>query len=147
MYAILTITCINNPNILIHVFLLTNILYIVYIGLASPNDTVMSRRMEIFNESGLQLITYHLAVFPLALTTDGEFDIGWSMIGTVGFVFAGNLLVMVAVTIIGLKRKLYLRKLKKQHEKAMEAIKLKALQNEAMQRVLGIPGNGDDKGD
>ena len=99
IYAVLTITCINNPNILIHVFLLTNILYIVYVGLVSPNDTVMSRRMEIFNESGLQLVTYHLALFPLAHSTDGEFDWGWSMVGTVGFVFAANLGVMVLVSI------------------------------------------------
>ena len=99
VYAILTILCISNPNILIHVFLLTNILYIVYVGLVSPNDTVMSRRMEIFNESGLQLVTYHLALFPLAHSTDGEFDWGWSMVGTVGFVFAANLGVMVLVSI------------------------------------------------
>ena len=39
MYAILTVVCIDNPNILIHVFLATNLLYVVYMGLVSPNDT------------------------------------------------------------------------------------------------------------
>ena len=38
LYALLTILCINNPNILIHVFLLTNILYTVYLGLTNPHD-------------------------------------------------------------------------------------------------------------
>ena len=52
-YAILTVACINNPNILIHVFLLTNIMYIVYLGLSMPNDSKLARRVEYFNESGL----------------------------------------------------------------------------------------------
>ena len=50
MYGILTIACINNPNILIHVFLANNILYIMYMGQVSPNETQVSRRMEFFNE-------------------------------------------------------------------------------------------------
>ena len=53
VYAILTVACVNNPNILIHVFLLTNILYTVYLGLSSPNDSPLGRRMEYLNEIGL----------------------------------------------------------------------------------------------
>ena len=52
-YAILTIACINNSNILIHVFLLTNMIYVVYLGNANPNDTPLGRRMEFMNEIGL----------------------------------------------------------------------------------------------
>ena len=69
--------------------------------------------MEYMNEVGLQLITYHLALFPLAPTLDDEALAGWSMIGTVGAVFLINLVIMVCITIGGVKRKLYLRKLKK----------------------------------
>ena len=112
-YAILTITCINNPNILIHVFLLTNIFYFVYLGLASPNDTPLGRRVEFLNGIGLQLITYHLALFPLAPTLDDEALAGWSMIGTVGAIFVANLTIMVCITIGKLKRSCYLKKLKK----------------------------------
>ena len=32
MYAILTIVCLDYPNILIHVFLVNNLLYLVYFG-------------------------------------------------------------------------------------------------------------------
>lgn len=113
LYAILTVACIDHPNILIHVFLLTNLLYVVYFGWANPHDTAIGRRMEYFNEIGLQMITYHLALFPLAPTLDDEELAGWSMIGTVGAVFLINLIVMVCITIGGIKRKLYLRKLKK----------------------------------
>ena len=116
VYAILTISCINNPNILIHVFLLTNILYTVYLGLANPNDAPLGRRMELMNEIGLQLITYHLALFPLAPTLEDEELAGWSMIGTLAIVFLTNLFIMLAVTIGNLRRKCYLRKLKKAQE-------------------------------
>lgn len=53
LYAILTVACIDHPNILIHVFLLTNLLYVVYFGWANPHDTAIGRRMEYFNEIGL----------------------------------------------------------------------------------------------
>ena len=53
LYAILTVVCINNPNILIHVFLASNILYVVYLGLTNPNDTKISLRQEYVNESFL----------------------------------------------------------------------------------------------
>ena len=112
-YAILTIACIYNPNILIHVFLLTNIFYVVYLGWSNPNDTGLGRRMEFLNEVGLQIITYHLALFPLAPTSDDEELAGWSMVGAICGVFLCNLVIMVGITIIGLKRKLYLRKLRK----------------------------------
>ena len=116
LYAILTVACINNPNILIHVFLITNILYTVYLGLSNPNDTPLGRRMEFMNEIGLHLITYHLALFPLAPNSDDEALAGYSMIAAIGLVFVGNLVIMVWLSISGVKRKCYLRKLKKRQE-------------------------------
>ena len=116
LYAILTMACINNPNSLIHVFLITNILYTVYLGLSNPNDTPLGRRMEFMNEIGLQLITYHLALFPLSPNSDDEALAGYSMIAAIGFVFVSNLVIMVWLSISGVKRKCYLRKLKKRQE-------------------------------
>ena len=120
LYAFLALICINNPNILIHVFLASNILFLVYLGLASPNDTTLARRIEIMNESFLQLTTYHLALFPLAPTLEDEKLAGWSMVGTIGAVFVINVLVMLVMSICGLRRKLYLRKLKKEQEQKMK---------------------------
>ena len=66
IYAILTATCLQNPNICIHIFLFSNIMYLVYFNYARSHDTDVSRRIELMNEISLQLITYHLALFPLA---------------------------------------------------------------------------------
>ncbi len=113
LYAVLTVVCRDNPNILIHVFLLSNMVYIVYLGFAEPNDEKLAKRMEFMNESGLQFITYHLALFPLALTMEDEELLGLSMLGSVGLIFVINLIVMVTLSIKGLKRKMYLKGLKK----------------------------------
>ena len=120
LYAVLTITCIHNPNILIHVFLLTNLIYIVYLGMSGPHDTHLARRLEYINESGLQFISYHLALFPLSPTPEDEFMLGWSMIGCIGLLFASNLIVMLVVSMGTLRSKLYLRKLRRRHEAAIE---------------------------
>ena len=117
VYAILTISCVNNGNILIHVFLLTNLINFNYLGLSNPNDSILGRKMEFFNEFGLQFITYHLALFPLSPTLKDEELAGYSMIGAVGLVFLVNLIIMVVLSIVGLKRKLYLRRLKKDRER------------------------------
>ena len=54
-----------------------------------------------------------MALFPLAPTTADEELAGYSMIGCILMVFLANLSVMVVLTIVGVRRKLYLRKLKK----------------------------------
>ena len=79
--------------------------------------------MELLNEIGLQLITYHLALFPLAPTLEDEDLAGWSMIGTLGLVFVSNLFIMLGITICNLKRKCYLRKLKKGQEIKIQEFK------------------------
>ena len=53
IYSVITVSCLNNPNICIHVFLLTNVLYIDYLGYSRPHDTNISRRIEVMNEVGL----------------------------------------------------------------------------------------------
>jgi hypothetical protein len=53
---------------------------------------------------------------------EGEELLGWSMIAFVGFVFLGNVTVMVVIAIKAVIRKLYLRKLRN-----MTALKVKQL--------------------
>lgn len=120
LYAVLVVVCINNPNILIHVYLLCNICYVVYLGVTEPNDSTVGRRVEYFNETGLQIITYHLALFPLALTVEGEEMLGWSMIACVVLVFAVNLGVMITLTIKNVKRKCFLKSLRRKALKRAE---------------------------
>ena len=88
-------------------------MYVVYTGNVGPNDTKLARRVEYMNESFLQITTYHLALFPLAPTLADEELAGWSMVATICTVFLCNLVVMLTLSICGVKRKLYLRKLKK----------------------------------
>ena len=57
-----------------------------------------------------------MALFPLALTIEDEELFGLSMLVSVGLVFFINLVVMVTLSIKGLKRKLYLKGLKKKAE-------------------------------
>ena len=52
-YALLTVTLLDHPTILIHSFLACNLLYWVYLGYSGPNDTKQARNMEYFNEFGL----------------------------------------------------------------------------------------------
>ena len=52
-YAVLTVWMAKQPNLLIHTFLFSNLLYLSYTGWASPHNTKLARRVEFFNESGL----------------------------------------------------------------------------------------------
>lgn len=88
-------------------------IYVAYLGYANTNDTPLARRMEYFNEIGLQVVTYHLTLFPLCLTLEDEEMLGWSMIGFVCFVFLVNMTIMIVLAVLAVKRKLYLNKLKK----------------------------------
>ena len=44
LFATLTAVCTQNPNILIHVFLASNLLYFLYLGIVRPNETKSSQR-------------------------------------------------------------------------------------------------------
>lgn len=56
----------------------------------------------------------------MALTLADEELLGLSMLGSVGLVFLINLIVMVTLSIKGLKRKLFLKGLKKKAEKKVK---------------------------
>ena len=88
--------------------------------------------MEYINESLMQLTVYHLALFPLAPTLSDEELIGWSMIGFVGAIFLFNLGVILVITIFTLKRKLYIRGLKKKQDLAMKDMQEKLSQRELL---------------
>ena len=135
IYSVITVTCLNNPNICIHVFLLTNVLYTVYLGYSRPHDTPMSRKIEFFNEAGQQLCTYHLCLFPLVISLDDEYHFGTSMIYVTGGILAINLLIIMYVSCGAVRRKLYLRGLKKKHEKRMKEFEERRLEKELLRKA------------
>ena len=57
--------------------------------------------------------------FPLAPTLADEELAGWSMVASIGAVFLINLCLMLVLSICGLRRKLYLRRLRKKQEKLL----------------------------
>ena len=121
-FAILTVMCDSQPFILIHSFIITNILYWIYLGYSRPNETKLARRMDYFNEFGLQIITYHLGVFYHATEVEAEANYGWSMIGMVGLVFVCNLIVVILMSLASIIRKLKLVMLKKRYEKKIKLL-------------------------
>ena len=130
IYSVITVSCLNNPNICIHVFLLLNVLYTDYLGYSRPHDTNISRRIEVMNEVGLQLCTYHLCLFPLSISLDDEYHFGTSMIYCVGGILAINLIIIMRITFGAVKRKIYLKGLKKKHDKRMKEYEEKRLLRE-----------------
>ena len=59
-------------------------------------------------------------MFYAATTLDDEELFGWTLIGTICVVFITNLVVMTVITIQGVKRKLYVKKMKAKQKKAIE---------------------------
>ena len=123
-YAVLTVMCDSQPFILIHSFIVSNILYWIYLGYSRPNETKLASRMDYFNEFGLQLVTYHLGVFYHATKVEAEVNYGWSMIGMVGLVFVGNLIVLIFMSLASIIRKLKLVVLKKRYQKKIKQLQL-----------------------
>ena len=115
-FATITVFLLDFPHLAAQLFCLSNIVYISYFGFARPHDTTLSRRLEYFNEVFLQLASYHLILFPLSVSLEDEQVMGWTMIGFIVSVFIVNLTVILVINILTLKRKLYLRRLKKKQE-------------------------------
>ena len=72
-------------------------------------------------------------MFPHALTIEDEMLQGWVMIGSLSFVFTLNLMVMLITSIMNLKRKLRLRKLKIIYDR-----RVKFLQERAKDKLDGL---------
>lgn len=123
LFAAITVLLLDEPNLGLHIFIFSNAIYIVYFGTAQPHDSTLARRLEYFNEVALQLTVYHFSLFPLAVSLEDEKMMGWSMIGFVGSIFIFNLGVILVSNCLALKRKLYLRRLKKKQETEIALMK------------------------
>ena len=90
------------------------LMQIIYIGYTEYYETHFAKRLEIVNESIFVLIQYCIVLLVnLVYELDVREQIGNIIIGLTAFLFTMNMVVIVYVSIRALKRKLYLRNLKK----------------------------------
>ena len=110
-YAIMTVAFYNAPDCLIHIFMLMNVLNMIYLGHCRPHVTKLAEFMDFFNETCLQFICSLIAIIPVTVKTDDEEVIGWVIIALIILVLLSNLAVIFVQVLIKVKRKLYLRRL------------------------------------
>ena len=110
-YAIMTVAFYNAPDCLIHIFMLMNVLNMIYLGHCRPHVTKLAEFMDFFNETCLQFICSLIAIIPVTVKTDDEEVIGWVIIALILLVLLSNLAVIFVQVLIKVKRKLYLRRL------------------------------------
>ena len=110
-YAIMTVVFYNAPDCLIHIFMLMNVLNMIYLGHCRPHVTKLAEFMDLFNETCLQFICSLIAMIPVTVKTDDEEVIGWIIIALIILVLLSNLAVIFVQVLIKVKRKLYLRRL------------------------------------
>lgn len=106
-----------HPSMQVEIMLYTTLLYICYISNMRFYESNSHRRIEIMNECILVGVCYHFVIF-----ANPDFDIairhklGFATITFVSALLAVNSLVIVWVSIAAIKRKLKLKKMKRQAE-------------------------------
>lgn len=104
------------PSLQVHLFLYSNVIYIIYINSATPHSESFSLATEVINETMFLLVCYHFVLFTNVVSDPIiRNQVGWSLITFIGAMFAFNVGVIVFVTYKGLSRKFYLKKLQKIH--------------------------------
>jgi len=99
-----------------------NIAVIIYLGLFNPLKGRLEKRMDLFNESMVALVTYHLFMFTDALPDKAaQYLIGWSFVANLTAMLAVNAYFVGKNTI----RRTYLLGLQnwriREHKKALKA--------------------------
>ena len=100
------------------------LIYILYINTVPLYDGALARRVEMFNETILLIISYHMMVF--ANRMQWTFDEKWrfsnsvSLIATIGLLLLVNVIVMGRQNCLDLKHKFRLRKLSNKHKHIMK---------------------------
>ena len=132
-YILALVVLREQPVLVICSLLFCNVAYTVYLGAASPQDSPAGRMVEYVNETLFQVIAFHLVLIKMRElvkpdSTDFEdsmesedqlaFDqgVGRSLIATIAILQAFNLGMVLRNTLLGLKWKAHLKKLKAQRD-------------------------------
>jgi len=110
------------PGILANMYMLLNNFSIVYLGWFRPFDSQGQNNIELVNCWMLHMIAYSLLLLVnLMPNPETEINLGWFVIAMVGLLFLINFGYMMSITLRGLFRKLYLMKLKRDHERWLKS--------------------------
>ena len=115
LFAVLTFTLFNYPTLQILAFIMSSMMYVIYLN----SQRIYAERFSLFfenlNEAILIVICYHILLFTNVLDDPNLLtDVGKSMIIAVGIVFVNGTLVILFINIKGLV--MYLKKRKAQHK-------------------------------
>ena len=81
----------NRPLLVVILLIATNLGFVCYIGHVDPHTQPSLRNIEIMNEALLQIVTYHLVTTWCQTDRDFEMMLGWSLIGSIVFLYSFNL--------------------------------------------------------
>ena len=88
----------------IQLLLMMSSLYFIYYAENKPHSMLQRNRMEIFNESMIMLMNYHMVCFSkFNLSPDNQFSMGYSFVICIGLLIVGNLGLVILNQIRALK--------------------------------------------
>lgn len=94
--------------------ILCTIIFLIYLSNVEYHDTPGAKRLEIFNEIVFVLIMYCFVLLNGLVWDDTTKEwCGNAIVGLASFLLALNLGIIIVVSIRGLTRKCYLRRLKR----------------------------------
>lgn len=108
---------INFPALQLQIYTFMTSLYIIFLVNIDPHLDVVKKRIEIFNEFIILIISYHLFTFTnFVLDVDTQFQMGYSLVSFISLTFMSNIIKMVVKNIMRVRRKLNLKQQKKNYE-------------------------------
>jgi hypothetical protein len=97
-------------------------LYVTSYAQNLPHVSILKQRLEMFNESTIMLVNYHMLCYTLFVQDLAtQFMMGYSMTGLLIFIILVNMAVMLYNLVLKLRRKLRRMSIKKLQEKLAKA--------------------------
>ena len=112
LFAMLAIVLATQPHILVHLVMLSNLFYMMYLGFSMPFLLKMHWRVELANEFLLLTQFYYFLLYAgLVQDRTTRDKIGVAHVIHIGVLFLLNLVVISVVNVTSVYRALYLKKL------------------------------------
>jgi len=112
MLLVLSVVCFPTHMFLrVQCFLWLQSFYIIYVGWVQPHEEALYNFLEIFNESLLLVLGYHLFIFtPFVGDVSAQYTMGWSSIAIIVLIIGTNAYLMGKFSYQKLRMKYYKRK-------------------------------------
>ena len=113
VFVLLTFLLFTDPNIQVLLFIWLTLLYIVYVNCSQFYESSKAKGLETVNETSFCLIQYNLVLLNNLVERRVAIQCGNIIIALMSFLLILNMIAIVAVSFRAIKRKCYLRKLRK----------------------------------